>query len=190
MVLSGQPGLTDTYRETADRIIEAAMADTEGFEKLTHLTTHIGHRLSGSSSLERAIEWAYEEMREQRLDNVRKLPVRVPHWVRGRESARVLSPVEKPLAILGLGGSVATSGGPLVAPVVAVRSFEELAALGRDGVQGKIVLYAVPLAGLWRDGSISSEWRVARVGPGRGRGARAIGDGPEPVHASHRIAAI
>jgi hypothetical protein len=86
-------------------------------------------------------------MREEKLDNVRKLPVQVPHWVRGRESARMLAPVEKPLAILGLGGSVATPDGALTASVVAVRSFEELAALGREGVQGKIVLYAVPWMG-------------------------------------------
>jgi hypothetical protein len=146
-VLAGQPDLTDTYRETADRIIEAAMADTEGFDKLTYLTTSIGNRLSGSKSLERAIDWAYEGMREEKLDNVRKLPVQVPHWDRGRESARVLAPVSKPLAILGLGGSVGTPKGGVTASVVAVRSFEDLAALGREGVQGKIVLYAVPWMG-------------------------------------------
>ncbi len=145
--LAAQVPMSDTYRATADRIVEAAMADTEGFEKLTHLTTTIGHRLSGSPSLERAIEWAYSAMREEKLDNVRKLPVQVPHWVRGQERARVVSPVEKPIAILGLGGSVATPGGALTAPVVAVRSFEELAALGRESVQGKIVLYAVPWMG-------------------------------------------
>jgi hypothetical protein len=144
---AGEPPLTEAYRETAGRILEATMADVEGFEKLTYLTTSIGHRLSGSRSLERAIDWAYEEMRKEELDNVRKLPVQVPHWVRGRESARVVSPVEKEIAILGLGGSVATPGGPLTAPVVAVRSFEGLAALGRDAVQGKIVLYAVPWTG-------------------------------------------
>lgn len=154
LVLASAPGtilaqasLTETYRETADRILEAAMADEEGFEKLSHLTTSIGHRLSGSQRLERAIEWAYGEMRREKLDNVRKLPVQVPHWVRGREYARVVSPVEKSISILGLGLSIATPGGSLTAPVVAVRSFEELAALGRDSVQGKIVLYAVPWMG-------------------------------------------
>ncbi len=148
--LSAQESLTEAYRATADRILDAAMADTEGFEKLTYLTTSIGHRLAGSASLERAIEWAYEAMQKERLDNVRKLPVQVPHWVRGRESARVVSPVEKEIAILGLGGSIATPAtpeGPLTAPVVSVRSFEELAALGRDAVQGRIVLYAVPWMG-------------------------------------------
>jgi hypothetical protein len=144
---AAEPSLTESYRETADRILAEAMADTEGFEKLGHLTTSIGNRLSGSASLERAIEWAYERMQEEKLDNVQKLPVQVPHWVRGRESARLLSPVEKKLAILGLGGSIPTPDGALTAPVVAVRSFEELAALGRAAVQGKIVLYAVPWMG-------------------------------------------
>ncbi len=146
-LVAARESLTETYRETAERILEATMADTEGFEKLTHLTTSIGHRLSGSTSLERAIDWAYERMQEEKLDNVRKLPVQVPHWVRGRESARVLSPVAKEIAILGLGGSVATPGGPVTASVVAVRSFEELAALGREAVQGRVVLYAVPWEG-------------------------------------------
>jgi Peptidase family M28 len=144
--LAAQVSLTETYRETAEKLLEATMADSEGFEKLTYLTTSIGHRLSGSPALERAIEWAYEKMREEKLDNVRKLPVQVPHWVRGRESARVVAPVEKEISILGLGGSVATSE-PLTASVVAVRSFEELAELGRDAVQGKVVLYAVPWMG-------------------------------------------
>ena len=142
-----QASLTETYRATADRILQAAMADEEGFEKLAYLTTSIGHRLAGSPSLERAIGWAYEEMRKEGLDNVRKLEVQVPHWVRGRERARVLAPVEKEVSILGLGLSVETPGGSLTAPVVAVRSFEGLAALGREAVQGKIVLYAVPWMG-------------------------------------------
>jgi hypothetical protein len=144
---SAEATLTDAYRETADRILEATMSDSEGFEKLTYLTTFIGNRLSGSTSLERAIEWAYEGMQKDGLANVRKLPVDVPHWVRGRESARVVSPFEKKMAILGLGGSVATPGGTVTAPVVAVRSFEELAALGRERIEGRIVLFAVPWMG-------------------------------------------
>jgi hypothetical protein len=142
--------LTESYRETAGRILGAALTDDLGYQKLAHLTTAIGNRLSGSSGLERAIDWAYASMTDEGLDNVRKLPVSVPHWVRGREHARVVSPVVKDLAILGLGLSVGTSGGTLRAPVVAVSSFEELDRLGRDGVEGKIVLYAVPWMGYGR----------------------------------------
>lgn len=145
--VAAEESLAESYRETAGRILGAALTDVEGYEKLAHLTTEIGNRLSGSSSLEHAIDWAYETMRDEGLGNVQKLPVSVPHWVRGREGARVVAPVEKTLSILGLGMSVGTENGPITAPVVAVSSFEELAALGRPAVEGKIVLYAVPWMG-------------------------------------------
>jgi hypothetical protein len=143
---AAENAIIERYRETAGRILGATLTDDEGFEKLAYLTTEIGNRLSGSRGLEAAIEWACERMRQEGLD-VRKLPVAVPHWVRGKEHARVVAPVERPLAMLGLGLSIGTPGGALIAPVVAVSSFEELAALGRPAVEGKIVLYAVPWMG-------------------------------------------
>jgi len=141
-----QESLTESYREPASLILGAAMTDDEGFKKLEYLTTEIGHRLSGSASLERAIDWAAERMEAEGLQ-VTKLPVQVPHWVRGQESARLVDPVERPLSILGLGGSVGTPKGGITAPVIAVASFEQLEQLGRAEVEGKIVLYAVPWMG-------------------------------------------
>lgn len=145
-----QEDLADRYREAAGRILGAALTDVEGYEKLRTLTTEIGNRLSGSQGLERAIDWAYDAMDAEGLERVQKLPVQVPHWVRGAESARVVAPVDKPLAILGLGMSVGTPEGGVTAPVVAVSSFDELEALGRSEVEGKIVLYAVPWEGYGR----------------------------------------
>ncbi len=137
------PGdLADAYRDEAGRILGAALTDVEGWEKIDHLATVIGHRLSGSEGLARAIDWAAERMAAEGLA-VRKQPVMVPHWVRGRESATMLAPMERSLRILGLGNSVGTPPGGITAPVVVVGSFEELEALGREGVEGKIVLYAV-----------------------------------------------
>jgi hypothetical protein len=145
-LVSAQQSLTNTYREPAGQILGAAMTDVEGWQKLEYLSIEIGHRLSGSTGLKRAIDWAAARMEEEGL-HVRKLPVKVPHWVRGQESARLLAPVERSLSMLGLGGSVGTPAGGITAPVVAVTSFEELEQLGRSVVEGKIVLYAVPWMG-------------------------------------------
>ena len=88
------PDLTEQYRATADRLINAALADTEGYDRLAYLCYRIGNRLSGSASLERAVAWSAEQMKAAGLGNVRVIPAKVPHWVRGRESARMLAPLE------------------------------------------------------------------------------------------------
>ena len=144
------PDLTERYREAAGRIIGAALTDEDGWAKLTHLTTQIGHRLSGSPQLERAIDWAAARMTEEGLENVTKQPVKVPHWVRGNEYAEVVAPVKRKLAMLGLGMSVGTPPEGITAPVVVVGSFDELEALPREQVEGKIVLYAVEWQGYGR----------------------------------------
>ena len=40
--------LDEQYREVAGKLIGAALVDEGGWEKLSHLTTQIGNRLSGS----------------------------------------------------------------------------------------------------------------------------------------------
>jgi len=132
------------YKVTANNLIDAALADDAGLNRLEYLCYRIGNRVSGSESLNTAIAWAAGEMKNAGLANVRTIPVKVPHWVRGRESAEMLEPLEKPLFMLGLGGSIATPDGGITAEVVAVSNFEELEKLGRKGVEGKIVLYDAP----------------------------------------------
>jgi hypothetical protein len=141
------PNLADQYRPAADKLIDAALADTEGYERLTYLCYRIGSRLSGSVALEQAIAWSAEQMKAAGLANVRVIPAKVPHWVRGAESGRILAPLDKPLHMLGLGMSVGTPPGGITADVVAVSSFDELASLGREKVQGKIVVYNEPFTG-------------------------------------------
>jgi hypothetical protein len=133
--------LTEQYRPTADKLIAAALADTEGYNRLAYLCYRIGNRLSGSPGLEKALAWSVETMKAAGLSNVRVIPAKVPHWVRGAESARMVTPVERPLHVLGLGMSIGTPPGGITAAVVAVSTFQDLARLGRAGIQGKIVLY-------------------------------------------------
>ncbi|MEO8370575.1 MAG: M20/M25/M40 family metallo-hydrolase [Candidatus Solibacter sp.] len=139
--------LTEQYRATADKLIDAALADTEGYNRLAYLCYRIGHRLSGSPGLEKAIAWSVETMKAAGLSNVQVIPAKVPHWVRGAESARMITPLERPLHMLGLGMSIGTPPGGITAGVVAVSTFDELAKLGRAKIQGKIVLYNEPYLG-------------------------------------------
>jgi hypothetical protein len=49
--------ISDQYGETAQKLIAAALRDTDGLARLQYLCDRIGNRLSGSASLEHAIEW-------------------------------------------------------------------------------------------------------------------------------------
>jgi carboxypeptidase Q len=133
----------EAYRERAARLIGAALTSDVAYHRLALLTDRIGHRLSGSENLQRAIAWALEEMRRDGLDNVRAERVMVPHWVRGEESLELLGAPARRLPLLGLGGSTGTPPAGVEAEAVVVRSFAELDALG-ERARGRVVVYNVP----------------------------------------------
>ena len=136
--------MSSHYGETAKRLIEAATTDPHSLDRLEFLCDRIGNRLSGSSSLDRAVAWGFEEMKRAGLENVRAQSVKVPHWVRGEESLTAISPLDRNLPILGLGNSVGTPAQGITANVVVVSNFEELSALGAAKVRGNIVLFDAP----------------------------------------------
>jgi hypothetical protein len=146
-LLAAAPPLSESYREVSARIIAAALADQDGYAKLSYLCDRIGNRLSGSDSLNAAIAWAAAQMKRDGLENVATPAVKVPHWVRDREDAEMVKPVRHSLSMLGLGGSVATPPDGITAEVVPVSSFDALNALGREKVAGKMVLFNVPYEG-------------------------------------------
>ncbi len=140
----GETGtLSARYTATANRLISAALADTGGYQNLSYLTDRIGNRLSGSASLDKAVNWSVERMQAAGLSNVRKISVKVPHWIRGRESAELLQPVSRPLHMIGIGMSVGTPPGGITADAVVVSSFDELSRLGKS-VRGKVVVFNAP----------------------------------------------
>lgn len=53
---------------------------------------------------------------------------KVPHWVRGNESAVMISPRYHPMAMLGLGSSIGTPPEGVTADVLVVTSFDDLKA--------------------------------------------------------------
>lgn len=138
-----RPADVAAYRAAADSLIRAATRDSAAYTRLGVLVDRFGHRLSGSASLEAAIDWILGEMRKDGLQRVRGEPVMVANWVRGRESAELVRPRPVRLRMLGLGGSVGTPAKGITAPVLVVESFEELERR-QDEAKGKIVLFDVP----------------------------------------------
>ena len=171
----GPTPIADRYRDVAGRILAAARTDSRAYEKLTYLCDRIGHRLSGSPGLERAVRWAADTMAADGLD-ARLEPVTVPAWVRGRESAVMIEPREYGLHMLGLGNSVGTPPGGITAEVVCVRGFDDLDALGGKA-RGKIVLFATRMPPYDpRKGAGYGDAVVYRVmGPSRAAAAGAVG---------------
>jgi Iap family predicted aminopeptidase len=130
-------------------IRDAALADDYAFRQVAHLTENIGPRPSGSAQAQQAAQYVAEELRKLGLE-VRLEEVKVPHWVRGSETAELVEfPGQVPktsqkIVVTALGGSTATPADGITAEVVVVRNFEELNTLGRSKVAGKIVLFNFP----------------------------------------------
>lgn len=133
----------DPHRAAADRLIDAATRDSAAHRRMATLSDKFGHRFSGAASLESAIDWIMEEMKKDGLENVHGEPVMVPRWVRGEESAELISPRPVKLAMLGLGRSVGTPVAGITAQVLVVRDFAELRRRGAEA-KGKIVLFNFP----------------------------------------------
>src|SRR6476620_407187 len=133
----------DAYRDPAARLIGESMASPFAWERLALMGDSFGHRLSGSKGLEDTIRWAVDEMKKDGLENVHLEPVKVPHWVRGQESAEIIAPAQHAMVMLGLGNSVGTPSAGVEGEVLVVRSFQELDAAAAR-VRGRIVLFNVP----------------------------------------------
>ncbi len=137
--------MAQRYGGVADRLIDAALADSAAYARLGELVDTFGPRIAGSAALERAIDWAVARMQEDGLENVHTVPAMVSHWVRGAESAELVEPRPKKLEMLGLGGSIATPPEGVTAPVLVVGGWDDLRAHAAEA-KGRIVVYDVPFS--------------------------------------------
>lgn len=132
--------------EELTAIKTAALADDYAYRQVAHLTENIGPRLSGSLQAKAAVDYVAGELRHLGLE-VQLEEVKVPHWVRGAETAELTeyagqaAGTAQKIILTALGGSTATPADGINADVIVVNNFDELKALGRDKVAGKIVLF-------------------------------------------------
>ena len=135
--------LPKQYTDTANRLIHSATNSPFGFKRLETLCDTFGPRFTGSANLENAIDWCMKEMKEDGFKNVHGEKVKVPRWVRGKESATLISPRHRNLPMMGLGGSVGTPKEGITAEVLVVKNFEDLKTKATQA-KGKIVLFNLP----------------------------------------------
>src|SRR5256714_11529791 len=128
------------------RLRDAALNSDYAYKQVAHLANNIGPRLTGSAQAAKAVEYFSNELKAIGCE-VQLEKVMVPHWVRGEETAALVQfpgqaeNTTQKIILCALGESVATPEEGITAEVIAVKSFDELKAMPRDKVAGKIVLF-------------------------------------------------
>ncbi len=146
---SPAPTFSKELRDQLQAVRDAALTSDYAWHQLEHLTENIGPRPAGSPQAQTAAEYVAAEMRRLGLD-VHLEPALVSHWIRGEEKAQLVEyPGQAPettqrIVLATISGSSATPAEGITADVVVVHNFEELTALGREKIAGKIVLFNVP----------------------------------------------
>ncbi len=146
MIGGGKSAWTPEQTAAMERLRDAAIRDPYALNQLRYLTSNIGPRLSGSPQAARAVEYVAAQMRALGAE-VTLEKAKVPHWVRGAETAEVVAwPGQAPgttqkVVLTALGGSVATPPEGLTAEVVVVDDWKQLHALPAGAAKGKILLF-------------------------------------------------
>jgi hypothetical protein len=129
-------------------IYTESLLNGKSYDWLDHLSNKIGGRLSGSANAAKAVKYTKAELEKLGLDKVWLQPVMVPKWVRGLKEYSFMETgpgITSIMNICALGGSVATPNAGLKANIVEVQGLQELATLGRENIEGKIVFYNRPM---------------------------------------------
>ena len=129
----------------AAAVRDKALADTTAWDIVESLTTEVGARPTGSPAMARARDWAVAKLTALGFQNVHVEPFEAEAWLRGPESAEVVSPYPQVLHILGLGRSAPTPKGGLEGEMALFRSLDELIALPPGALKGKIAVVVQPM---------------------------------------------
>jgi len=129
-----------------ETIKAAALTNDYAYRQLAHLTENIGQRSTGSAGAKAAVDYVAAQLRDLGLD-AHLEEVKVRHWVRGAENAELVDApgfahgTQQKIVLTALGGSTSTGAGGITADVIVVDNFDQLKTMGRDKIDGKIVLF-------------------------------------------------
>ncbi|MDP2435942.1 MAG: M20/M25/M40 family metallo-hydrolase [archaeon] len=145
--------------DTVASIVQAALNNTRGYDRLVYMADTFGIRITGSKGLANMISWASSTMTSDgTLSRITLEEVPVRNWVRSDvESLFLYTDLTEPmkLGVVALGGSVGTQG-TLQADGIVLQSFDEAHALGADAIKGKIVIWNQP----WQGYGVSVAYRT------------------------------
>jgi carboxypeptidase Q len=124
----------------AEGLRDAALADDKvAWDIVEGLTTEIGPRLAGTEAEARARDWAVRKLKALGFRNVHVEEARMAGWVRGTETAEILSPFPQRLVVTALGASGATPPEGLTAEVAGFDDVAALEAAPPAAIRGRIV---------------------------------------------------
>ena len=142
-----------------------AMKDDLAYEIVEGLTTEIGPRQPGTEAEARARKWALARLTSLGFSNVRNEPFMMPTWIRGKETAAVISPFPQKLAVTALGNSGSTGDKGLTAEVAYFPTIQDLIAAPDGSLEGKIAFVSHAMEAT-QDGSSYGAFGPARfAGP-------------------------
>ena len=158
------------------KLRDAALKDGLAYDIVEGLTTEVGQRLAATEAEARARTWAVAKLRALGFRNVRIETYRMAVWLRGAETAEVVSPFPQKLTLVALGNSGATPAAGLTAPVAIFKSYGDLAAAPAGSLAGRIAYIGNAMEPT-QDGSSYGAYGPARfVGPAlaASKGAAAV----------------
>ena len=156
------------------KLRDAALKDDIAYDIVEGLTTEVGQRLAATEAEARARTWAVAKLKSLGFRNVHIETYRMPVWLRGEESAEVVSPFPQKLKLVALGNSGATPPAGITAPVVVFPTYGDLANAPAGSLTGKIAYIGNAMEPT-QDGSSYGAYGPARfVGPALGASKGAI----------------
>ena len=103
------------------------------------LTTEVGQRLAGSEAEARARDWAKARLIALGFTDVTIEQFTMRGYVRGTDTAALITPVPQKLAITALGTSAPTSAAGITGDIVYFHTLDALKAAPEGSLKGKIV---------------------------------------------------
>lgn len=146
LVLSSKAQNTDSI--TIKKLSDEILTNSYAYENLRFLCKQIGPRLSGSANAQKAVDATAKMLRAAGADTVYLQPCMVTHWERGAKETgyiQVVNGTKYQLKLTALGNTIATPAKGLSAPIIEVKSMNELSALGTNMIKGKIVFFNIAM---------------------------------------------